>query len=176
MATTESCNLSPTWKCPMETLQQGGDGSEKMDLGEDWLILWTCAGGRALCFYLSLCNHREIQMSKAAIPLHIELGGARSQGSALSLAENWSIWIGTKRMRRDAVSSCLFFQMSDRSAGSSSEALSVTKHSLCLPEPLHKHKLLNLLLKKNQTLLPCWRCSLLLLKRFHMSWISHSCF
>lgn len=37
---------------------------------------------------LSLCNHREIQMSKAAIPLHIELGGARSQGSALSLAEN----------------------------------------------------------------------------------------
>lgn len=36
----------------------------------------------------SLCNHREIQMSKAAIPLHTELGGAHSQGSALSLAEN----------------------------------------------------------------------------------------
>lgn len=49
-------------------------------------------------------------------------------------------------MRRDAVSSCLFLQMSDRSAGSSFEELSVTKHSLCLPEPLHKHKLLHLLL------------------------------
>lgn len=43
-------------------------------------------------------------------------------------------------MRRDAISSCLFVQRNDRSAGSSFEGLSVTKHSLCHPEPLHKHK------------------------------------
>lgn len=63
---------------PQRQLQQGGDGSEKIDLGEDWLVLWTCAGGRVLCFFLSLslCNHSslpslawETQTSKAAIPL-----------------------------------------------------------------------------------------------------------
>lgn len=63
---------------PQRQLQQGGDGSEKIDLGEDWLVLWTCAGGRVLCSFLSLslCNHSslpslawEIQTSKAAIPL-----------------------------------------------------------------------------------------------------------
>lgn len=53
-------------------------GARRFDLGEDWLVLWTCAGGRVLYFFLalSLCNHSslpplawEIQMSKAAIPL-----------------------------------------------------------------------------------------------------------
>lgn len=46
----------------------------------------------------------------------LQLGGAHSHSSALSLAEYWSIWLRTKRMRRESVSSCLFFQISVRSA------------------------------------------------------------
>lgn len=173
MATTEICNLSPTWKCPMETLQQGGDGSEKMDLGEDWLVLWTCAGGRASCFSLSLQPQWNTNEQGCNCSAH-RAGWSPFPG--LCTEPCWELkhldWDKEDEERCNFF--MLFFQMSDRSAGSSFEDLSVANHSLCLPEPLHKHKRLNLLL--NQTLLPCWRCSLFLLKRSHMSWISHSCF
>lgn len=139
MATTDSCNLSPTWKRPMETAPAGWRWEQEIDLGEDWLVLWMCAGGRVLCCALSLSLQPqllpslawEIQMNKAAIPLH--LGGAHSQTSARSLAEYWNIWLRTKRIRREPEFLCA---CSSRSVsclpGCSIKDLSVTKYFVSL--------------------------------------------
>lgn len=84
----------------------------------------------------------EIGMSKAAIPLH--LGGVHSESSA----QSWTIWLRTKRIRKLSEFLCACSSRSVSSLSSCSvEALSLTKPcSLCISEPLHKHKPLHFLL------------------------------
>lgn len=155
---------------PWRKLQRGGDGSKKIDLGED--VLWMCCFlslfFSSLLLSLSLQPHGslpalawEIQMSKAAIPLH--LGGVHSESSARS----WTIWLRTKRIRKRSEFLCACSSRSVSGlSGCSVEDPSLTKiRSLCISEPLHKHKPLNFLL--DQTFLPaegapcsCWNTSI----------------
>lgn len=123
-----------------------GDSSSRVEMGaRDWF-------GRGLASFMNVCRRKsfvlcslslslqpqllpslawEIQMNKAAIPLH--LGGAHSQTSARSLAEYWNIWLRTKRIRREPEFLCA---CSSRSVsclpGCSIKDLSVTKYFVSL--------------------------------------------
>lgn len=132
MATTDSCNLSPTWKCPMEKASAGWRWEQ-----EDWfgggcfmnVLLSLSLPLFPASLSLSLQPHGslpalawEIQMSKAAIPLH--LGGVHSESSARS----WTIWLRTKRIRKrsEFLCACSFRSVSGLS-GCSVEDPSLTK-------------------------------------------------
>lgn len=151
MATTDSCNLSPTWKRPMEKASAGWRWEQGDWFGGGLAGFMNMLLSLSLPLLLSLLLQPrsslpalawEIGMSKAAIPLH--LGGVHSESSA----QSWTIWLRTKRIRKLSEFLCACSSRSVSSLFSCSvEALSLTKPcSLCISEPLHKHNPLHFLL------------------------------